>query len=66
MDNMLAKFIQQQRLKHGLTQEYMASELGISRPTYIQIERGERELTITEAKVLAAVFGIPFEDFLQG
>lgn len=63
---MLAKFIQQQRGKLGLTQEYMASELGISRPTYIQIERGERELTIPEAKKLAAVFGISFENFLAG
>ncbi|MFH1958359.1 MAG: type II toxin-antitoxin system antitoxin SocA domain-containing protein [bacterium] len=66
MDNMLAKFIRQQRLKQGLTQEYMASELGISRPTYIQIERGAREMTVSEAKVLAAVFSIPFGDFLQG
>jgi len=61
---MLAKFIQQQRKKHNLTQEYLASELGISRPTYVQIERGERELTVSEAKKLAAIFAISLEDFL--
>ncbi|KKS94074.1 MAG: hypothetical protein UV70_C0004G0025 [Parcubacteria group bacterium GW2011_GWA2_43_13] len=62
---MLSKFIQQQRGKRNMTQEYLASELGISRPTYIQIERGERDLTITEAKKLAEVFDIPFENFLE-
>ncbi|MEW5815079.1 MAG: type II toxin-antitoxin system antitoxin SocA domain-containing protein [Spirochaetota bacterium] len=63
---MLSKFIQQQRNKHNLTQEYMASELAISRPTYMQIERGEREITVSEAKKLAGIFGISLEDFLAG
>ena len=63
---MLGKFIHQQRSKLNLTQEYMASKLDISQPTYIQIERGERELTISEAKKLAAVFDVQFFDFLEG
>lgn len=63
---MLSKFIQQLRKKHNMTQEFLASELGISRPTYIQIERGERDLTITEAEKLASIFGISFEDFRRG
>ena len=63
---MLSKFIQQLRKKNNLTQEFLASELNISRPTYVQIEQGERDLTITEAKKLAGIFGIVFEDFLQG
>ncbi|PIV10506.1 MAG: XRE family transcriptional regulator, partial [Candidatus Portnoybacteria bacterium CG03_land_8_20_14_0_80_41_10] len=46
---MLSKFIQQLRKKHNLTQEFLASEIGVSRPTYMQIEQGERDLTITEA-----------------
>ena len=61
---MLAKFIQEQRKKHKLTQEFLASALKISRPTYMQIEQSERELTITEAKELAAIFSISLEDFL--
>src|SRR3989304_6476008 len=63
---MFGKFIQQQRAKRDMTQEYLASELGISRPTYMQIEGGKRELTISEAKKLAALFDIPFENFLEG
>jgi len=63
---MLAKYIQEQRKKRSLTQEFLASALKISRPTYVQIEQGERDLTITEAKKLAEVFDIPFENFLEG
>jgi len=63
---MLSKFILQLRKKNNLTQEYLAAELGISRPTYIQIEQGGRDLTVSEARRLAAIFGIAIEDFLAG
>ncbi|KKP88986.1 MAG: hypothetical protein UR93_C0005G0042 [Berkelbacteria bacterium GW2011_GWA2_35_9] len=63
---MLAKFILQLRKRHNLSQEFLASEICISRPTYMQIERGERDLTITEAEKLASIFGIPFDDFRRG
>ena len=61
----MIKFIRQLRKKRNMTQEYLASELGISRPTYIQVERGERDLTITEAKKLADIFSISLVDFLR-
>jgi len=61
---MLSKFIQSQRAKHNMTQEYLALELGISRPTYLQIERGARELTVSEAKKLATIFDMSLENFL--
>lgn len=63
---MLSKFIQKLRKKHNLTQEFLASKIGVSRPTYVQIEQGERDLTITEAKKLAGIFGVSIEDFLAG
>ncbi len=63
---MLSNFIQQQRAKNNMTQEYLASALKISRPTYMQIERGKRELTISEAKKLADMFGTSIKDFLAG
>ena len=62
----LSKKIKELRKKSGFSQEYMARELGMSRPTYIQIEHGEREITITEAKKLARIFSISFEDLLAG
>jgi transcriptional regulator with XRE-family HTH domain len=35
----------------------------MSRPTYLQIEHGERELTIAEGKKLATIFKVTMEDF---
>ncbi|MCX6807636.1 MAG: DUF4065 domain-containing protein [Patescibacteria group bacterium] len=61
---MLSKFIQQARKKNNFTQEYIASQLKISRPTYAQIEQGERDLTIPEAQKLADIFGLSMSDFL--
>ncbi len=61
---MLHQFIHQQRVKRGITQEYLASALDVSRPTYIQIERGKREPTISEARKLAAIFDLSLEAFL--
>lgn len=62
---MYAQFIQKLRKTKGLTQEGLAEFLGISRPTYVQIEQGERDITVTEAKKLASMFELSFEDFLQ-
>ncbi len=63
---MLGKFIQRQRTERNMTQAYLASELGMSRPTYMHIERGERELTIIEARTLAGIFDMSLDDFLAG
>jgi transcriptional regulator with XRE-family HTH domain len=63
---MLSEFIKQLRKKHNFSQEFLASKIGLSRPTYVQIEQGERDITITEAQKLAALFDISFELFLQG
>lgn len=61
---MLSEFIRRLREKRKLTQKYLASEVRMSRPTYVQIEQGKRELNLSEAKKLAEVFGIPFESFI--
>lgn len=47
--------LKQIRQKQGITQAEMAEKLGVSRPTYIQIERGKKELTVGQAKVIAEV-----------
>ena len=62
----LGEFLQRQRNKRNMTQEHLASELGISRPTYTHIELGKRELTVSEAKTLAGIFDMSLEDFLAG
>ena len=62
---MLSNFIYQMRKKNKLTQEFLADKLGVSRPTYFQIENGERDITVKEAKKLADIFGIDFNSFLE-
>lgn len=62
---MFGNFIREQRKKRLITQEHLASELGVSRATYLQIELGNRELKISEARKLAEVFDMSLEDFLN-
>ncbi len=49
--------ITQARRARGKTQEEVASQLGLSRPTYIAIEKGDRELQPEEIKIIANFLG---------
>ena len=61
-----AKFIKEARLKKGLHQADLALKLGISRPSYIAIEQGKRELTMGEFEKLANVLNVSFEEVEAG
>ena len=52
------------RKQKGITQQQVAEKLGMSRASYIALEKGVRELSITEAKKLAEIFGISANIFL--
>jgi transcriptional regulator with XRE-family HTH domain len=54
--------IAQIRQLRGLAQNEVARELGISRPTYSQIESGVKDLTVAQAKSLANILNIGFND----
>ena len=54
------------RQKYDLSQEFLAKKIGVSRPTYAQIESGIRDMSVKEAQKLAQVFGLSLEDFLSG
>src|SRR4030042_3366206 len=60
----LYKKIKTLRGQNKFSQEYLAEKLKVSRPTYMQIEKGERDITVTEARKLAMIFGLSLEDFL--
>jgi putative transcriptional regulator len=49
----------------GLSQEELSKKLGISRPTLIALEKGERDITLTELKVISETFDIPIEIILD-
>src|ERR1035437_9203539 len=61
-----AKFIKEARLKKGLSQSNLALKLGISRPSYIAIEQGKRELTMGEFEKLSSVLNVSFEEVEGG
>lgn len=61
-----AKFIKEARLKKGLHQSDLALKLGISRPSYVSIEQGKRELTLGEFEKLSGVLGVSFEELEGG
>lgn len=58
-------FIKNLRTKHKYSQEDVAKILNISRQTMAQIEKGESELTSSQLKKLADLFGfLSIDDFL--
>jgi transcriptional regulator with XRE-family HTH domain len=62
---MLSKFIKQLRLKNNFNQSFVAEHISVSRPTYLEIEKGTRDLTITEAQKLADLFGLSLDSLLN-
>jgi len=63
--SILGQNIEQMRKDRSLTQSQMASELGISRPTYINIENGERDPSVSELEKVAAIFGVSAGELLS-
>lgn len=62
---MLCQNIERLRKERGITQERMANVLGVSRPTYINIENGSREPNVSELEKMAAVFGVSAGEMLM-
>src|SRR5947209_14901846 len=53
------------RKSRGITQETAAEHLGMSRPTFIAIEKGERAAKPAEIVKLAALYGRPVHQFVR-
>lgn len=51
----LAKNLEKARLAHGFSQDQVAKAVGLSRPTYVLVEAGKRDITLTQAEALAAM-----------
>lgn len=52
------------RRMRGLTQAYVAGEIGVSRAKYIDIEKGLKELTVSQVEKLKQVLDVEFEDLI--
>ncbi len=66
MTTHLPEFIKKLRTEKGLSQEQVATALGMSRPTYTAIESGKHDLDVEEAKKLASLFDIGIAELLSG
>lgn len=62
MSTKYASFIKTLRLKRGLSQAILAEKLGLSRQSYMAVERGAREMTLQEAEKLCELYAIPIEE----
>ena len=60
------QFIKNLREKRGFSQQDVADRLDLTRTTYIAVEQGKRELTLSEAHKLTDLFGIEIEDLESG
>lgn len=52
------KNIKSLRKEYGFSQQELADRLGMSRPTLVKVESGERSLTVPEQRKLEEVFGV--------
>ena len=53
------------RTKAGWSQEFVARQMGVSRATIVNWERGNTKPSISKAVKLAKLFGITVEEFLS-
>ena len=65
MDNIFCKNLKSARIKAGMTQEQIASAVGVAVTTYSNWELGKREPNVLKIKALAKVLGVT-GDYLLG
>ena len=61
----LAQKVTDIRKRSGFTQEEIAKKIGVSRQSWIMVEKGQRDLNTEELKRLAEIFGIDIVDFFK-
>lgn len=64
--HMIHNNLKQIRISLGYSQEQMAGLLGVSRPTYADIEKGRGEITISSLKKLTEKSGVSLSSLLAG
>lgn len=62
MSTKYASFIKALRTRRGISQSIVAEKLGLSRQSYMAVERGIREMTLQEAEKLCELYGISIEE----
>ena len=66
MTKKLNQFIKELRENRGMSQQEVAGKLGMSRASYILVEQGKKELSLSEAQKISNIFGISLKDMETG
>ncbi len=59
-------FLQNSRKNQGVSQAFVAEKIGVSRASYIEIEKGAKELTLSQANKIAEIFNISLNELISG
>lgn len=59
-------FLLEMRKNHGISQAFVAEKIGVSRASYIEIEKGAKELTLSQANTVAEIFNITLNELISG
>ncbi|NBC57757.1 MAG: helix-turn-helix domain-containing protein [Bacteroidetes bacterium] len=62
--NFVARKIKQIRTQQGISQEYMAEELGITQPSYARLETEDARINIVRLMLIAKVLEVPASELL--
>lgn len=59
-------FLLELRKNQGISQAFVAEKIGVSRASYIEIEKGTKELTLSQANEIAKTFNISLGELISG
>lgn len=59
-------FLLELRKNQGISQAFVAEKIGVSRASYIEIEKGAKELTISQGDTIAEIFNLSLGELLSG
>jgi transcriptional regulator with XRE-family HTH domain len=65
MNSALSYKIKLLRNQHGFSQDRLANELKMTRPTYMAMENGTRDITCSEAEKLASLYDVSVTDLFS-
>jgi transcriptional regulator with XRE-family HTH domain len=59
-------FLLELRKSNGISQAFVAEKIGVSRASYIEIEKGAKELTLSQANKIAEIFNVSLAELISG
>ena len=59
-------FLLELRKNQSISQAFVAEKIGVSRASYIEIEKGKKELTLSQAHTIAEIFNITLAELISG